>query len=460
MSLADVTQIEVNLAAPAVSRSGFQTLLIAGTTAPVAVVPEGEVREYGDISEMDEAGWAGTEDEYAAAQDAFSNDAPSVKVAHLADFVVKVLTVTITGNENGNYDITVDDAQGRTHTGSHAASGDTISDIHAALLADLQASEFDTGGHITFGGVAPDITMTADNAGYEFDAELGGNQSANMSLATTNAGTSYGTELATIDLFDDDWFGLVGVDDDAYHIGARAEWLEARNKGIHIARTSEAAVKDAGSSTDIGSLLQAAGYARTAVIYHESANEYVDAAWLAITLAIDADTQATEWGGKDLSSITKQPFTSGVQNILEGKNVNYYGFLDANTGATYKGQAADGTWLDLVLASDWLKARLSEDIRALWSAESNAGRRLANTNEGRNKVETKVRERVAIGQDIGWLSRGTPNSNTDPEPSFDFPTRAEADPADNAARIFRFSGTVGAQGALISFRGQITLLGA
>lgn len=458
MALQDVTQITINLSATPSPVAGFATVLIAGVNAPVAAIPEGETKEYFDMDEMDADLWAGTEDEYKAANDAFSNDAYSVKIAHLTAFTIQVQNITITGADDGTYEIDVDDTLGNTFTAQFTASTSTITNIRDDLLTDLQGSDFETGGLITFASVSTDgISATADAAGYGFTLAEGGTQSANISIVNTTPNVGYAEELSDLILFDDDWYGLVGVDDDSFHIAERANWVESRYK-IHIARTSEAAVKAAGS-TDVASMLMASGYQRTGLIYHETANDFVDAAWAAKVLAVDADSESTTWDGKDLSSITKQSFTGAEQGYIEGKNCNYFNVFRVTKGVTYKGQACSGDWLDLILAADWLKIRGSEDLQDMWYEQSNLGKKVPYNNRGISLTQNRIMSRVRQGITAGHLDEGTPGSDTNPVPTFDFPSRAESASADVTNRIYRFSGTVSAAGAIINFVGDITLLG-
>ncbi len=457
MPLEDVTQIQVNLTASPITTEGFSTLLIAGTTSPVAAIAEGALAEYTSITEMDDAGWVGSEAEYAAAQDAFAQGLARLKVGHLAAFTARVMTITITVTTDTTRAFTVSDILGRTARVSDGSTGETATQIRDALLALFQATAFDTAGRITFAASGANaITATGDNLGYFFNI-VGTAGTATFTIVETTVGKTYSTELAALALVDDDWYGLVGVDADSWHVGSRASFTESRKKA-HVFRTADADADDAAVTTDFASLIHAQDYARTLGLYHETAGEYVDAALAAKVLKIDADTQATIWAGQELSGITQQVLTTTRQSALQGKGLNFYSPLDNTRGASYPGKSVGDDWFDLILTSDWLGTRLSEDLKKVWSDRSNAGKKIPYTNHGIGLIENTVRSRVNRGIQIGHVSAGTPGeTGTEAPPVYSFPTRAESAAADIANRIYRFTVQAVAAGAIVNMVGTIGL---
>lgn len=457
MPLEDVTQIQVNLSATPITTEGFSTLLIAGQTSPVAVVPEGTTAAYTSITEMDDAGWVGSEAEYAAAGDAFAQGIARVKIGHLDEFTARVMTITITANTDLTRSFTISDILGRTATVSDASSGETITQIRDALLTLFQATAFDTAARITFASSSTNaITATGDNIGYYFNI-VSGSGSASYTIVTTTEGKTYENQLAALTLVDDDWYGLVGVDANEWHIGSRASFTEARKKA-HVFRTADTDADDAAVTTDFASLIHAQDYARTLGLYHETAGEYVDAALAAKVLKIDADTQATIWAGQELTGITQQVLTTTQQSALEGKGLNYYSPLDNSRGASYPGKSVGNDWFDLILTSDWLGTRTSEDLKKLWSDRSNLGKKIPYTNHGIGLIENTVRGRVNRGIQIGHINPGTPGeTGVDAPPTYSFPVRADCAPADITNRIYRFTVNVVAAGAIINMVGTIGL---
>lgn len=157
------------------------------------------------------------------------------------------------------------------------------------------------------------------------------------------------------------WYGLL-VDqamDDEY--GAIASWVET-NKKLFIVWTTDANTPDASKSTDPASVLKAMGYDRSAVIFHiapSAGDDYPDAAWMGEGFPYEPGTST--WAYKTLKGVTPDSITGAKESALHGKNCNYYSEV-GGVNITQEGKVASGEWIDIIIGTDWIEARLHEAV--------------------------------------------------------------------------------------------------
>jgi len=143
-----------------------------------------------------------------------------------------------------------------------------------------------------------------------------------------------------------------------------AAWTESREK-IAIAQTSSADLL-AGTPGNIGLLLQAANYNRTALIYHDDDTEYLDGGWSSIIGGFNLDGPAgvgTAFG-KTVSGVPFDAVSSTEADNIYGANANLYG-RNLGLSFTSKGTMASGRFIDVQTSLDWVKTRLEEDLLTL-----------------------------------------------------------------------------------------------
>lgn len=455
-----IVNISVLLQGAAVSRQGFSTILVAGRNAPIAAIPVGTTKEYSldDFAEeMADDGWAGSEAEYLAISDMAAQDIhpETVKVGHLADFAAKVIQIdVVAGPHTGNFTVTVS-REGYADLGyTFAASGSTATQVKDGLVSGLNALAAPALAQTAASLDTDSFTLTADNAGEDFTVTLA-SPSDDMTQSTTTANSGYGSSLATIALSDDDWFGLYGVDMEDHHILARAKYAEA-NRKLHIAQSTDTDILVAATTDDIASLLQDQSYDWTGIYYHNSSSEHLSAALMAAKLGVDPDEQATVWYAATLSGIAVQGLSTAQQSAAEGKNAGHYNLLKG-VGFTSQGKQSSGKFTDLMVTAGWLEARISESHVARLLEYSNAGKKIPYTDRGIGLLESDVRGIWGRGVAAEHLSWGTPDDDDDPEPVFNFPSRADSDPADRTARIYRYTVTGGIAGAIFQIEGTTYL---
>lgn len=157
------------------------------------------------------------------------------------------------------------------------------------------------------------------------------------------------------------WYGLLvdqAMDNEYDDIAA---WVET-NKKLFIIWTTDANTPDASKTTDPASVLKTAGYDRSAVIFHtapSTGNDYPDAAWMGEGFPYEPGTST--WAYKTLKGVTPDSITGAKESALQGKNCNYYSEV-GGVNITQEGKVASGEWIDIIIGTDWIEARLREAV--------------------------------------------------------------------------------------------------
>ena len=167
--------------------------------------------------------------------------------------------------------------------------------------------------------------------------------------------------LAAIVAENSSWYGLIvdqAMIDKAADIAA---WVEA-NKRIAFYWTTDENVPDATKNTDIAYVLKGKNYDRAVTIWHPTPTagaDYPDAAWMGEGFPYDPGTST--WAYKTLSGITADKVSGTQETALQNKNCNYYSEV-GGVNITQEGKVASGEWIDIIIGTDWIEARLREAV--------------------------------------------------------------------------------------------------
>lgn len=160
---------------------------------------------------------------------------------------------------------------------------------------------------------------------------------------------------------DNSWYGLLVDQAMASDYDDIAAWVET-NKKLFIVWTTDANTPDGTKTTDPASVLKAMGYDRSAVIFHiapSAGDDYPDAAWMGEGFPYDPGTST--WAYKTLKGVTPDSITGAKESALQGKNCNYYSEV-GGVNITQEGKVASGEWIDIIIGTDWIEARLREAV--------------------------------------------------------------------------------------------------
>ncbi len=206
---------------------------------------------------------------------------------------------------------------------------------------------------------------------------------------------------------------------------ALAGFCEATNR-MFIHATDEVAVVNPAITEDVASVLKDNGYDHALTLFTDTLNdEYPQAGVVGAMAAIPAGTSTLE--DKTLVGVTATMLTATERNVCESKNVAYYSPI-AGVNSLFNSKVASGQYFDTIVFSDWLQARLSEEIYGLLKRESDLGRKVAMDSTGFAKVRQACWNVIRIGQANGSVS-------PDIEPVVRTPNREDISAADKANRV-------------------------
>ena len=166
--------------------------------------------------------------------------------------------------------------------------------------------------------------------------------------------------LAAIQAEDNSWYGLAVDQTFASDVSSIAAWVEA-NKKVGFYWTTDPDVVDATKNTDIASVLKGMAYDRAVVIWHPTPTtgvDYPDAAWMGEGFPYEPGSST--WAYKTLKGITPDN-VAGKETTLQNKNCNYYSEV-GGVNITQEGKVASGEWIDIIIGTDWIEARLRESV--------------------------------------------------------------------------------------------------
>jgi hypothetical protein len=412
MSLEDIVNVTITAQTTTPSRLGFGIPLIARYHTAFASV----VRYFSTLAEMTDAGLAADDPAVLAATVMFSqNPKPNqIAVGKRTSAFTQIIRITPINTDEGYvYEFTVD---GTAITYTNGAT-ETVATIVTALqaLVDAVAS-------VTATDDTTHVTVTTDTAG-DLVNYTGFNEPDNFTIQDLTVDPGIAADLTAIEGVDPDgWYALVLDSNSQAEIEAAAAWVEARKK-LFLCNTSDSECVDIGVTDDVMSNLQAAAYARTAIVYSQAELlSWSGAAWAGNRLP--SDPGSSTWSYKTLAGVTVDgALTGGQAGVIEGKGGNHYTRV-ASVNVTRYGITASGEYIDITRFVDWLDARIKERIFGV--LVNNA--KIPYTDGGVDLMRAEVLAQLQQGITAGGLA-------ADPAPEVLAPKVADIDTADKANRI-------------------------
>jgi hypothetical protein len=269
------------------------------------------------------------------------------------------------------------------------------------------------------------------------------------------ADADVGVTLAAIQTVDDDWYGVVltyptGTGRDSADQKLGMAWVETQRKLLIIADDDPDTLIDPGS-TSLANFAAAQNYARTCVMYNGLADgsvndPYAEAGVFGTFVTRDPGSYTVMF--KTVAGIAVDALTVTQSLAARGKNALVYEAI-GGVDILREGKVAEGEYIDVIVFVDWLQARMTEDI---YQDLVNLPK-VPFTNEGIGVVETRVKERLQKGVDVGGLTSDTPFVVT-------VPLSADVDVADKGNRILKdvdFSATLAGAIHAVEVNGTVSL---
>jgi len=382
MDITSVIDITISVATPAVTRLGFGEPLIYANNA---IIPAGEmVRRYGTSTwseDLIDDGFFVDDPVYLAAAAIAAQDIkpPTFKVARgvqafsvtadltmLTDAVGEQIIITLTGEDPAVPNTLISE----TYTRDCLGGGIPAEATAVAIL--ITAGIWGVGGDITAvwpGGISEIVTITA--LGPYANQVMYYEDLHNADVEDTTPLRTVATDLDLIVAADADWYCLVAPDCGTLDTIACAAWVETQINKVGSFNTQDSEVL---AGVGIGNTMRLANDNQSGLMYTQhSLAQNPGAAWAARHLPEDPGTEV--WAFKGLTGVTPSELTVAEATAAHADFVNTYeGITRAGVtvvaGIAFKGWTSGlaETFMDNVRLVDALKARVEEELLALFTA--------------------------------------------------------------------------------------------
>ena len=158
-----------------------------------------------------------------------------------------------------------------------------------------------------------------------------------------------------------DWYGIVVDQALVSSFADVASWVETAKK-FAIFWITDVNAYDPSKSTDLASVLKLANRNRSAVVWHATpagGADYPDSAWMGEGFPYEPGTST--WAYKTLNGVTPDTLLASQETALKNKNCNYY-MTVGGVSITQEGKVASGEYIDIIIGTDWIEARLREAV--------------------------------------------------------------------------------------------------
>jgi len=308
---------------------------------------------------------------------------------------VDSVTFTPVATDNTVYTVTINGTAFTITSGTAATATTIVTALKAAI---------GTPTGITVTGTTT-LTVAPTTPGNAWSVTA----TANLTAVNATPTETYAQALSTVSDLDNSWYALIADTHVQADILSLAAAIQGRKK-IYLTSTQDAAVLTTGT-TDVGALLKAGNYGRTAIVYLPTADtEYPEAAWAGSQLP--KTPGSNDWDFKTASGITTFANITDTQRAnLRTKNVNMFApFAGVNVFQDGNMSTGISDAIDIVVGLDWTYARMQEAIAS----------RLVNlakipyTRNGFLIIESELRSVLAQGEQNGLYDSGWTVTSPDP----------------------------------------------
>lgn len=410
MSINNIVDLAITIANPVVTRQGFGTALLLSSEA-VGKFP-GASKAYSSVTELTDDGFLTSGITYKMASKLLAqNPAPSqFKVgkrnSSAAHYLQEIEIKVQNGYEGDRYSVTVNG----TKASYIRLNTDTNDDVATALSTSITSANY------AVSVLGDTVTLTANTTGYVGSVDSPERVSINEITAIPDGYVTQ--DLADIFAFDPDFYIVLSDRNTFDEITEIADWTES-NRRLLFCETSDPGCLDAGETTDIMSFLKNGAYANTLIVWSDSPNSGIAAAWCG--KGISTEPGNYNWAHKSLAGVQAANISNGQQNVITSKRGNYYTIV-AGSGHTWNGITPSGEYIDTISLVHFLYARITEDVVAAFKANV----RIPYTNSGIAILTSVIGARLnsKIGSGLA----------ADPAPVVTAPRVSEIAAADKQAR--------------------------
>lgn len=203
-----------------------------------------------------------------------------------------------------------------------------------------------------------------------------------------------------------DWYGLLIADPamtGQEHLDVAALIGAASDARIYGVSTSDAAVLDASSTTDIASKMKAAGYGRTFVQYSQVAYAAASVFGRAFTVNFLGNNTTITLKFKQEPGISAETLTAQQASTLQAKNCNVFVRYANDTAIIQEGVMANGDFFDERHGLDWLQNYVQNN---LWNLLYTSTTKIPQTEAGVTRLLTNVEQSMDQAVNNGLVAPG------------------------------------------------------
>lgn len=349
--ISDIVSVSISADSRTPSRTGFGTPLIM--TYHTRFVDQ--YRTYSTLAEMAADGFVTYDDAYRMAAAVFSqNPCPKqVVVGRLPAAPTFVTRLTMTNATEGAI---VKATVVQPATGTETELSYTVG---AAETTSTVATAFELLTEAVTG-----VNSTASTANVDVTPAVAGRKVhihslQNCTIEETTADAGYDDELTSLQIENDDWYGVLIDSCSEANVDLVAAWTLAQKKLFFVGVDTSGLLDN---TETMAEQLKDASNDRTVFLYNSKSTEFGGARWMGMGFA--RTPGSITWAFKPLLGLTAKTLTTTQKTNLETDNVNHYQSL-ASLPITRPGKVVSGEWIDIRHGLDALEARIKEDVFAL-----------------------------------------------------------------------------------------------
>lgn len=422
-----VINVSWSLTAAAASYANINTLLVLGDSPVIDTTQR--IRSYASALAVG-ADFGNTAPEYLAAVSFFSQTPTPrqlyigrwARTATAGQLIGAALTTpqqalaNFTAVSAGGFKIKVDGASTPVAVSavnlSAATSLSQVASIVTTALASATIGATCTwnGQQFVFTSATTGTTsqvsfLTAPTSGTDLSALLGGTAALGGYVVTGIAAETALAAVQALDSIATYWYALswacATYPADADYLSV-ASYIETTTH-IHGVTTAENSAITAGNTTDIGSLLKAAGLKRTFGFWSAN-NPYAAIGALGdlLTTNLEGSNTMPTLMWKTIIGAAPDAITTQQANILDGKRYNYYAPFDNGAAIIVNGWCFGDAFVDEVYGADWLTNHVQTDLFNLMTSVP----KVAQTDKGMTLIANTIEASLERGVNNNYVAPG------------------------------------------------------
>lgn len=300
----------------------------------------------------------------------------------------------------------------------YTAAAATVADVSTGLATLINA---DLTQNVTADG-----TTTAGTLNLQADADTTFTVSAAVVLSTAgvvtlaigggniapeDASTALDAVIAENNAFYGvihGYWGQIAIDNevDILDLAAAIEGYGSANPKLYGAcsdATDNATAVASPSGTDVANVLANFGYDRTFFVYSPDAVNYPHAGWMGAQFP--KPPGSSNWKFKQVAGVLPTDLSTTNRNNLLAKKANFKETVAGVGIMSSEGTVCSGEYIDIIVGIDYLQARISENVFAVFLGAE----KVPITNPGINSITKEIRAQLKIfsGPQLNFLDGDT-----------------------------------------------------